>query len=471
MIAKILIVEDNITFIDAVRSSIKGDKRKVIVAMSVVEAIKAFKEHDGEFDCVILDRNLPDGKGEDLAQTLKRINPRLEIIFATSDMSQETLTSMLEVGCSSFLAKGKDGLAIRQAINTAISRFQSTRMLLRPLDLEDLEHGERALRAINIVSRHPVMIENCERIKNIRNENVDCLILGETGSGKELVARAIADGRGPLVSINCANYRTEDNFAQRDFFGSLKSAFTGAVDQTGFFETAKGGTIFIDEIDKLHPSAQGILLKVIEDRRFKKMGDTSGREIPVQCRIIYGGKIELSELVDKKVFLEDLYHRIWRSKIIVPPLRDRHCDIEPLVRHFTGVFAARHNKKVYFRSDTLPVLSALPWPGNIRGLQNLVSDMVREAKQEIITAEHLVAFLQGEAAAKGSKPLPVDVLDLKILSKSFDATHIKSILRLSKTAVEAAERLGVARSTLYDRCKKLGFKPEGYLNKPVEENV
>ena len=473
MKSKILVIEDDVTFVDSIKQSLRGENIKMIVAGSMSEGLFCFKQHDGEFDCIVIDYHLPDGKGADLAEHFKRINPRSEIVFATGDLQSETLVLLLDVGCRTFIKKGIGADEIRQKIMESVSRFRRERMLLKPIALDDRDQIAKVLWSIGIVGQTQSMHDIFTSVAKVRDHFVDCLILGETGTGKELVAKAISNGRGPFIAVNGATYGGNDNFAERDFFGCVKGAFTGAIaDQRGVFESAGSGFVFIDEVHAMSLGAQRILLRAIQERKFKRMGDNSGREININCRIIYGGKAQLKTLAESGQFVSDLYYRIKKNTIQVPALRDRIEDVDPLIRHFTEKYSKQFKTQKYFLSDTLPLLTALPWPGNVRDLENMVSDLILATDSEVITRAHIAKYLEKSEnpAAKFNLNLD-DSVDLKVLSDSFNAVHIRGALEESASFADAAKKLKTARTTLYDRCKKLGINLEEYFPPKKEISV
>jgi len=465
---KILLVEDNNCFIETVRLSIQGQGYKLITAKSLSEGLKAFNDHNGEFDCVVMDYHLPDGKGSDLAEEFYRRNPRLEILFATGDNSTETLMDLLDKGGASFILKGTT--AILEKIKSAIASFRRDRMLLKPvLDVDDLSKIEIDLKSVGIVSKSKAMHDVYQKILKVREVPVDVLICGETGVGKELVARSIVgDKKIPFISINCAKYSSNDQFIEKDLFGCVKGAYTGANSDTrGAFEEAANGFVFLDEIHHLSFNAQGVLLRALQDKKFRRMGDNSGREINLNCRLIFGGKANLFELAQKNLFLPDLFYRIDKNQILIPPLRERTEDIEPLVRHFTDVYSKKYNKKTYIKSCSLELLESLSWNGNIRDLENLVSDLIVEhGDTEIIYSAQVKDYLEKKGKLqKISEDTQIPSADFKILSDSFSQNYIIKALGSSRTKTEAAEKLKMKRTTLLSRCEKLGINPDQFLMK------
>lgn len=464
---KILLVEDDPSFIEAVRLSLKGQGIRIVTAGSVTEAVRTFNQTECEFDCFVIDQHLPDGKGADLASHIRNLNPHAEVVFATGDKNSDTLATLLETGCGSFIAKGTSNKNIEMIIKAAIQRFRRDRMLLKPLTPDDQEQVERELAAAGFVGRSTALYEVYQKVLKVRDLPVDVLVLGETGVGKELVVNAIGGGNVPVVAVNCGLYSSSDHFIERNLFGCVKGAFTGAdSDQRGIFENAAGGIVFLDEIHTLNSHAQSSLLRVLQEKKFRRMGDNSSREIPLKCRIVYGGKPDIERMVEAGLISPDFYFRIKKHRIFVPALRDRVDDIEPLVRHFTGIYSKNLKRKRYFRSDTLPILHAHAWPGNVRDLENMVADLIVDVEDEIITAEHLRKYFGQEAGVTGHRETEGGrVVNLRVLSESFSQIHITEALKTSINFSEAARKLGMKRTTLISRCKRLGIKHDSYFNK------
>jgi len=466
---KVLLVEDDQCFVDAVKMAAKELGYKLVHSSTLNQAIETLKRNEGEFDCVVIDYHLPDGKGSELAEVFYSLNPRLEILFATGDNSSETLVDMLDKGSSSFILKGKTDIV--RKIKLAVDTFRKDRMLLSPVTEEgDLTKIEADLKSIGVVSRSGKLHEAYGKILKIREVASDVLVCGETGVGKELIAKAFCkDSKAPFIALNAGKYATNDQFLERDLFGCVKGAYTGATaDIRGFFEQANGGIIFLDEIHRLSLNAQGLLLRVLQERKFRRMGDTSVREINLNCRIIFGAHDDLYQQAIKGHFMLDLFFRIDKNRITVPPLRERPEDIEPLVRHFTDIYTKKHNKKAYLKSCSLELLKSLEWVGNVRNLETMIDDLITLADDEIIYASVVKKYLEDKKIILKSAESPsvTDApVDFKLLNDAFWQNHIIAALGGSKTKTEAANKLNMNRTTLLSRCEKLGINPDHFMQK------
>lgn len=468
---KILLVEDDQCFVDAVKIAAKDLGYKVVHASSISHAIQSFKKEGGEFDCVVIDYHLPDGKGSDLAEVFYSLNPRSEILFATGDNSSTALVDMLDKGSSSFILKGTTDIVNK--IKLAVDSFRKDRMLLTPVvETSDLTKIEADLKSIGVVSRSAKLHEAYEKIVKIREVTSDVLVCGETGVGKELIAKAFCkDSKAPFIALNAGKYATNDQFLERDLFGCVKGAYTGATtDIRGFFEQANGGIIFLDEIHRLSLNGQGLLLRVLQERKFRRMGDTSQREINLNCRIIFGAHDDIYKRAIDGQFMLDLFFRIDKNRITVPPLRERPEDIEPLVRHFTDIYTKKHNKKAYLKSCSLELLKSLEWVGNVRNLETMIDDLITLADDEIIYASVVKKYLEDKkiiskfnvSSAVGDAPV-----DFKLLNDAFWQNNIIAALNNSKTKTEAAKKLKMNRTTFLSRCETLGINPDHFMQKDV----
>jgi DNA-binding NtrC family response regulator len=471
---KVLLVEDDQCFVDAVKMAVKELGFKMVHANSVSQAIQCFKQQNGEFDCVVIDYHLPDGKGSELAEVFYSLNPRSEILFATGDNSSAALVDMLDKGSASFILKGTT--SVIDKIRLAVDAFRKDRMLLSPVTEEsDFTKIEADLKSIGIVSRSIKLHEAYGKILKVREVTSDVLVCGETGVGKELIAKAFCkDNKAPFIALNAGKYATNDQFLERDLFGCVKGAYTGATtDIRGFFEQASGGIIFLDEIHRLTLNAQGLLLRVLQERKFRRMGDTSAKEINLNCRIIFGAHDDIYKRAMDGNFMLDLFFRIDKNRITVPPLRERPEDIEPLVRHFTEIYTKKHNKKVYLKSCSLELLKSLEWAGNVRNLETMIDDLITLADDEIIYSSTVKKYLEDKKIilkSVGSSSVGDAPIDFKLLNDAFWQNHIIAALNGSKTKTEAANKLNMNRTTLLSRCEKLGINPDHFMQKDVGVN-
>jgi formate hydrogenlyase transcriptional activator len=306
-----------------------------------------------------------------------------------------------------------------------------------------------------IVGRSPALRSVLEQIKMVAPTDATVLICGETGTGKELIARAVHNQSGrranPFVKCNCAAIPT--GLLESELFGHEKGAFTSAVSQRiGRFELASRGTIFLDEIGEAPLELQPKLLRVLQEREFERLG--SSRTIHTDARLVTATNVNLPEMIEEKRFRVDLYYRLNVFPIHVPPLRDRPEDIPPLVRHFARNFAARMGRRIKWVSSTaMDALVSYAWPGNIRELQNLIERaVIRSLGDRLDVPVSEIDEGIGAAKVRG----PQGTLD------EAERAHILATLKETGWILSgprgAALRLGLKRSTLQLRMKKLGIE-------------
>ncbi len=304
-----------------------------------------------------------------------------------------------------------------------------------------------------MIGSSPILTRVIEQIGVVAPTDSTVLIQGETGTGKELVARAIHDQssrrNGPFIKLNCAAIPA--GLIESELFGHERGAFTGALAQRiGRFEMANGGTLFLDEIGDLALDLQVKLLRVLQEREFERLGGT--RSIRVDVRLVAATHRDLLEMVDNKEFRADLYYRLGVFPISLPPLRDRREDIPALARHFVGKYSEHMNKAVdTISAETMDALVAHDWPGNIRELQNFIEHGVIISSGPMFQPPLALLRTQKNSAPKNSKTLE-------------DATrdHVLQTLQETKWVVGgrrgAAARLGIARTTLLSKMRRLGIE-------------
>lgn len=326
------------------------------------------------------------------------------------------------------------------------------------------------------------MRELFRHIRKIANSSATVLLLGETGTGKELVARSVHDlsprYTGPFIRVNCG--ALSESLLESELFGHVKGAFTNAIEnRTGRFEAAHGGTIFLDEINSVSPTLQVKLLRVLQEQEFERVGDT--KTIHVDCRIIAATNRDLAEMVETDGFREDLYYRLNVLPIYVPPLRERREDIPDLVRFFVERYA-RENKRIIssVTLDALNFLKAYLWPGNVRELQNYIERAIVLAEGEELGAELLPSHVRGEApirlgriertelqslcaelVARGLSEVVEDVNCHEAVMGLVERELILQVLRSCQgTQTKTATKLGINRNTLHKKIEDYGLQDE-----------
>ena len=313
----------------------------------------------------------------------------------------------------------------------------------------------------NIVGKSPKMIEIYELIESISESRANVLILGETGTGKGLIANAIhfssMDRKGPFVHVNCASL--PENLLESELFGHVKGAFTGAInDHQGRLEVAQGGTLFLDEIGELSPAMQAKLLRMVEEKQFERVGGS--KTIKADVRIISASNKDLEKAIKSNTFREDLYYRLNVIPVQVPSLRDRIEDISFLIEHFIESFNTKAKGKIKGASPgVLDLFSKYSWPGNVRELENALEYAFIHCKGDYIDIQHLppACRLLSEKMADAALENPASSSDQNF-SKPADLNGLLKALEDCRwNKIEAAKRLNMSRTTLWRMMKKYGL--------------
>ncbi len=363
---------------------------------------------DQEYDLALVDIRMPGMDGLSLLSRVREVRPELLIVIITGHGDMETAIHALRLGAADFLPKPIKLLDLDAVLEKA--------KRLRELHTESSQLREkiRGLQEVNEQKAKLRFVGESQAVSEIRTQIKHAvegaaetvLVTGETGVGKELVAKEIhsqsQDADGPLIAVNCA--AMTESLVESELFGHTKGAFTGATnDRAGYFELADGGTLFLDEIGDLSPSAQAKMLRVLETRSVRRVGGTS--EISVKVRVVAATNASLEERVAAGDFRQDLFYRLNMFTIHVPPLRDRRADIELLAQHFLSDYATRNGFICPgFEASAEEAMMAYDYPGNARELRNLVERAAILARGELIRAEHLNLSSPGQAPTQRTAP-------------------------------------------------------------------
>ena len=331
-----------------------------------------------------------------------------------------------------------------------------------------------------LIGSSPAMQEVYRLTRRAAQSNASVLLLGETGTGKELIAKALhrlsKRGSGPLVKVNCG--ALTESLLESELFGHVRGSFTGAVaNRTGRFEAAHTGTIFLDEINSTSTHLQVKLLRVLQEREFERVGDT--QTVQVDVRVVAASNCDLMQMVQESKFREDLYCRLNVLPIQIPPLRDRREDVRDLVTYFLKVYSDLNDRYVvHIHRDALKSLEDYHWPGNVRELQNYIERAVIMAEGDELNSEHLPDVVFGSETPQGAALIPGDIDSLvqavvhtgvSGATKSEDNLHAKIVSRIEKelisqvmvdcnnVQIKAAARLGINRNTLHKKLKEYGL--------------
>jgi len=460
MADRILIVDDEALIRKSLGQMLGHKGYDVVTAASAAEARKVFTA--GEFALALLDLRLPDASGIDLLREFKAAQPDLLVIMMTAYGSVETAVEAMRLGAYDYVNKPFKSREIEVIVRLALEA--------RHLKREVKELREEALGATdlgNIVARDPAMLKVLDMVRKVaQNPDVTVLIQGESGTGKEMVARALhaesprADK--PFVGINCA--AIPGNLLESELFGYEKGAFTDAkARKIGLIERAQGGTLFLDEIGDMEVGLQAKLLRVLEERKIRRVGGLD--ELAVDVRILAATNQDLDEKRKTGRFREDLYYRLKIIHIDIPPLRERKADILPLAQHFIQDANRRFHKNVQgFSPEAEDFLLGYRWPGNVRELKNTIERILILEETDWIRPEHLPPeILRGRSADEGGVWIPQEVEILR--GVSFDRVMdevarylIGEALRLAGgNKAQAARLLDMDRGTLRYQIKRLGI--------------
>jgi len=443
---RLLIVEDEETLSESLQRVLSKDGYEVDAVNSAEAALKNLEE--AAYDLVITDITLP---GIDGIELLRRIREKFSdqiVIIMTAYASIETAVGALRGGAYDYVIKPIIHEEIKRIVRNALRErsLMAENVILRK-QIEERYDFEK------IVGESKEITSVIEEIKKIANSRSNVLLLGETGTGKELVARAIhfnsARQDKPFVPINCS--AIPENLLESELFGYVKGAFTGAIgSKRGLFEEAKGGTVFLDEIGDLSQQLQAKLLRVMDDHEIRPLGGVQSRKVDI--RFIAATNIDIVKAVREGLFREDLYYRINVVSITLPPLRERKEDIVILAKHFLEKYSQEIGKQVKFIDEqVLRLLMDYSWPGNVRELQNIIERAVLITESNTLFPEHLPEGIRTSDTFVSQAFN--DTLTIENYTKEF-------ILRYQPhhTEQKLAEMLGITRKALWEKRKRWGIK-------------
>lgn len=435
----ILVVDDEPQILEVIETRLSSSGFQVCKASGAQEALKILK--DKKVDLIISDMKMPGMGGMDLLKNVRFLMPGLPLIFLTAYGTIPDAVCAVKAGAVDYLEKPFDGRDLINKIRKILKNgYKSSASGEISYESKQCYFGESS-----------VMKEIYGLVERIAASNVNVLILGESGSGKEHIARMIHQQglrkEHPFLVVDCGS--TPAGLLESELFGHVRGAFTQAIrDKKGLIETADRGTLFLDEIGNISSDMQMRFLRFLEDRKIRRVGDL--QEIPVDCRIIAATNSDLLEDIKAGKFREDLYYRLRVVTLKIPRLRDRKEDIPLLARHFVDKFCESYeNKAVELPPATIEWLCNYPWPGNIRELKNALEAGVVLCKNEVISIDDLyLAGLPEVPYCASSKDKPL----------SLEEAERNAILHALKEGggiqKEAAKLLGISRRAIHYKIKK-----------------
>jgi DNA-binding NtrC family response regulator len=449
----LLIVDDDDQIREALERRFRRQGVHVTTATGVADAVT--RAGQGRYDVALLDLHLPDGTGLELLERLKEGQPELEAVMLTGHGSIETAIQAMKKGAYDYLTKPFQLAELDIHIEKA---FDKVRLARREKQWrEQIAYESERYR---LVGASPRMQRVIGLIEKVAPTEATVLIRGASGTGKELVARALhinsTRRERPLVTINCA--ALQETLLESELFGHEKGSFTGATQaKPGLVEVAEGGTLFIDEVAEMAPGLQAKLLRVLEDGHFRRVGST--QELHADVRVIAATNKDLAEEQKAGRFREDLYYRLNVVTIILPTLKERREDIPELVEHFLATRQVGPRRR-HMAPDALQALGRYDWPGNVRELANVLERAQILAEGDTITLDDLPESLIIDAPDAADAPC-----DDPGHLREVERRHVLAVLREHKgNKVHAARALGISRRALYRLLNK--FHLESDKNNP-----
>ena len=466
-----MLVEDDKTFAESFKIVFRLRQIDVVWAPTGAKGISEYKLDPHGFAVVVLDYELGDLKGSEVCQHLRRINPDQEFLFSTGHERLDYFTDILETGTNGFFTKGKSSPEVMiEKVLGSISKYQTKNRIIG-LDNYVMSQGEAELKVAGFTSRSKQMYEILKQINRYRDSEYPTLIVGETGVGKELVAHALTPKGKNLITVNCPAYLDKENLLESELFGHVKGAFTGAdKDSVGLVMQAHNNVLFLDELHQLSISAQAKLLRLLQEMKFRKVGDGSGKEMSVNFKLIAAVQPDIKDRIESGQFLQDLIARISVLVIQVPPLRDRPDDIEPLVRKFQDEFnnGKTISQRKQLRLSTVEAMTKLPWERNVRTLGAAVKQLLTDCPTNIVEPVDLKKYLSTHFLDKKNANI-IDSSTHSEAKQKFESQLFVDALNASRTRTEAAKRLEIPLATFIRKLKDLGIEPELYLSSSSQE--
>ena len=442
---RIVVVDDDPTICAFLQAAFTADGHRCETFLRANEAEAYLREHSA--DLALLDVYLGRDNGIDLISRFHRLHPDLHAVVMTAQVDLESAARSVADGAVDYISKPIEINHLRELCSrTAESRTRGR---------SESEVQQAPAPAVSIIGRSPRMLQIFKDIGRVAMSNANVLITGASGTGKELVARAIHDHSGrkdkPFVAVNCGSFT--ETILESELFGHEKGSFTGADRvRRGLVESSDGGTLFLDEVTETSLSFQVKLLRAIQEQQVRRVGSNSDTSVDV--RMLAASNRDVPDLISRGLFRQDLFYRLSVVQITLPSLEERREDIPLLVENFLQQFKAKNGRRVTIEPPAVELLQARSWPGNVRELENTVYRLAifardgRIARLDVDAESRKIAMTGEDNAARSN---PDRLLEL-------EKQHIMQILKLTRgNKSEAARRLGIERKTLYKKALRLGI--------------
>lgn len=448
---KILVIDNDEALCKLIRTILNEEGYETRYFINPYDAVAEFKSEN--YSLVITDIKMPGMDGIDVLEQVKRINPLTPVVIITAHATVDITIQALRKGADDIITKPFEAPLLIYRVKNALKNKalrEENRQLKQ--ELINKSHFE------NIIGISPAIKRILDTIEKIAPYDIPVLIIGESGTGKELIAKAIHNNsprkNKPFIAINCGSLPS--TLMESELFGHKKGAFTGALeDKIGLIESANGGTLFLDEVGTLPIDVQKVLLRFLQEKELRRVGDT--KTINVDVRIISATNVDLKSAIANGLFREDLYYRLNGITVNLPPLRERVEDIPLLTAHFISIQNKRFNLNCAgFTQEAMEVLKSFSWPGNIRQLKNVVESAMAISSDRYIGVETLKQFIEVDS---------IEVLNKNETSgdyyknlEDFEKNYFKKLLEKNKWDIEvSAKEAGVNIATIYRKIKKLNI--------------
>jgi DNA-binding NtrC family response regulator len=451
---RLLLVDDDEAACRLLSEVLEREAYRVVSALSTDEAISKL-EQEGPFDAVLTDLRMPRRSGLDLLRFVRGRDPDALVLVLTAFGDAAAAGEAIRAGAFDFISKPYDISALRETLGRALGR---RRLIPRSVS-GDVSPGSDDPDGLALVGHSPAIIGVMKTLARVAASQATVLVLGETGTGKELVARTIhrysERAARRFVTVNCS--ALAEGLLESELFGHVRGAFTGAANsRPGLFREADKGTLFLDEIGDISPGLQARLLRALQEQEIVPVGTET--PVKVDVRVIAATHRDLPGLVQQGRFREDLYYRLDVVTLKLPPLRERRQDIPLLVDHFLRTLSERHGRgPVAIDPDAQRRLLGYDWPGNIRELQNVLERAVLLAEQGVIGPEHLATNVRSAPEALPDTPAPPPALRPL---EEVEREHVIRVLTATGGNREESSRiLGISRRTLTRMIQRWGLPP------------
>jgi two-component system, NtrC family, response regulator HydG len=447
---RVLVVDDDEPHAEAVAESLERVGYECVTAGSGREGLRQIEEQT--FDIIVSDLIMDEVGGLEVLAKAKQELPDAEVVILTGHGHIKTAVTAIQAGAAAYLTKPLDIGELR----TVADKVSQKQRLVR-LNVEFQRQLNEKFGFEGVIGSSPGMHEVVKRLRQIAPTNATVLITGESGTGKELVAKAIHNNSPrrykPFVPLNCA--ALSENILESELFGHIKGAFTGADrERKGWFEHANGGTLFLDEVGDIPLSTQVKLLRVLETQEIVRVG--TNEPVKVNVRLVSATNRDLSDVIDRGTFRQDLFHRLKVVSVKLPPLRSRREDIPLLIEYFLKEFTTSHGKSVQSITPAArKALAAYPWPGNVRELKNTIESMVVIDSDGILDVDDLTEDVQSVAPVRADSAPAAEAGLVGQSLESIEKYYIAETLKQTKgNREEAARLLGIGERTLYRKIKE-----------------